>query len=451
MLRALLLLFSIALLSCQTTDRAIDYKTALEKIKNNKEVPITAPLSILQGATDANSTQINVLTPQDASYQFRIFSSSSEIDAPLLTTKTYPSSHTQVIQLTIRGLELGETYRLDVVNAEHKLLDYRYFKALDPAAKTTKLAVVSCTDDHFPELQAGQWNLVWSQKPDLLLMIGDNIYVDSGRKPGQTEPVLDDHFIWKRYVESRAALQIYKMKTLIPTLASWDDHDYGKNNSDRNFPFKKESKIIFETFFPQETNAVIIQKGPGTSQLVHYAGADLVFFDDRFFRSEKESSEQTHFGREQEKWFYQILKERAGPFWLISGDQFFGGYHKFESYEGDHPESFKKFLNQIKKSKRKVAFISGDRHVAEVMKIPKDILGYETYELTSSGLHAKVFPGSLAKEKPNTRSIFGKDGTYHFMLLEFLNPSKEKEFSFKVFFLDSEGKAFYQNQFKVNQ
>ena len=445
-----LILFSLTLISCTTTPRLTPYSDAVALLSQNQSITIREPLSILQGATDNSSSQINIVVPADANYDF-------SISSPLKTPPTlevsqkdpWGSAH-RVVVLTVKNLELGPTYRLDIVDKDKNLVDYRFFKALDAQTKRPRLAVISCTSDRMTDIQESQWNRVAQQKPDLLLLIGDNVYVDA-RKGKDPLPPITEPLILQRYFETRQSLELYKFKVLIPTLAGWDDHDYGGNNSHRNFAYREQSLNIFKTFFPQSKNNLVLESGPGASTLAKYGDQFFVFLDDRMFRSEKGHSDETHFGREQEDWFYKILKREKGPFWLISGDQFFGGYHEFESYEGDHPRSFKTFLEKIKSSKKTVAFLSGDRHLAEVMRIPKATLGYETYELTSSGLHAKVFPGSLAKSGPNPRSVFGRDGIYHFMMLEPVVDTKfsQKKMSFKAQFIGPDGKTFYENTFKV--
>jgi alkaline phosphatase D len=207
------------------------------------------------------------------------------------------------------------------------------------------------------------------------------------------------------------------MPRLIPVFATWDDHDFGSADGDRRFQFKDQARDIFQTFFPMEESKTL-KKGPGVASALTLGKQTYVFFDDRSFRSQdRVTPGDTHFGKSQEDWFFKLLNKNKGPFWLIDGDQFFGGHQQFESYEGNHPLSFKNFLNRLKSAKRTVLFISGDRHLAEVMKIPKTYLGYTTYEFTSSGLHATMFPGSLAKA-PNPRGIFGQDGESHFLLIK---------------------------------
>ncbi|MBY0314435.1 MAG: alkaline phosphatase family protein [Bdellovibrionales bacterium] len=452
MIRIGLILFSFALISCTTAPRSMPYKDAVELLSNNQSIPMAQPLSILQGATDDTSTQISIVLPADTTYEFKVSTPQKTPPSYEITHHDSLSAAHKVVVLNVKELELGPIYRLDVIDKNQNLVDYRFFKALESKAQRPRMAVISCTSDRMTDIQKSQWNLVAQQKPDLLLLIGDNVYVDA-RKGKDPLPPITDQLIFQRYLETRQALELYQFKVLIPTLAAWDDHDYGGNNSNRNFAYRGQSLKIFKTFFPQSKNKVILESGPGASALAKYGDQFFVFFDDRLFRSEKGHPEETHFGRDQEEWFYNILKREKGPFWLISGDQFFGGYHEFESYEGDHPRSFKTFLEKIKSSKKTVAFLSGDRHLAEVMRIPKATLGYETYELTSSGLHAKVFPGSLAKSGPHTRSLFGRDGIYHFMMLEPVVDTKapHKKLNFKAQFIGPDGKSFYENTFKVEQ
>lgn len=141
--------------------------------------------------------------------------------------------------------------------------------------------------------------------------------------------------------------------------------------------------------------------------------------DNRSFRSEPSKlgkDQETHLGFDQTA---QIMKSitSADPTWLIKGDQFFGAYHQFESFENNHPNDFKKFLSQLKDKKAKVFFVSGDRHLNELMRVSSDEFGSETYELTSSAIHASIYPNAW-KKFPNPRQIHGASGVHNYSMLE---------------------------------
>lgn len=379
-------------------------------------------LSILQGATDEFSTQINIVAPANKTYAVTVSFDKSLLETPPLQRRVHPNSPTQVLQLRLDNLtpELLYTLRIyesdtaDAKNLDAKnLIDERYFKTLPKTWSQARIFVISCTDDSYEDLQKRQWKQISEQQPDLLFLIGDNVYVDGGAI--RLKKVNEDD-LWRRYAETAQHLDLYKSKKLTPVFATWDDHDFGVNDGGAEFEHKVFSQKVFKTFFPMEPNS-FLQSGPGVASALTIGQQQFLFLDDRSFRSAKLTKPQSHFGGEQTAWLLQKIKNHKGPTWLISGDQFFGAYHRFESFEGNHPEDFKKFLKELKSLKKPIVFVSGDRHLSEISKIEKSLLGFESLELTSSGLHAKMHPGS-ADQHTNRRRIFAKDGLSNYLDLK---------------------------------
>ena len=76
-------------------------------------------------------------------------------------------------------------------------------------------------------------------------------------------------------------------------------------------------------------------------------------------------------------------------------------------------ERFLEFLDELADSDAKVLFLSGDRHFTEIMEIPAEVLGYQTYEFTSSPVHSnhrKIPPH-------NPLRVAGKGSVNNFMLV----------------------------------
>lgn len=402
-------------------------------------------LSILQGATDTSRTVITIFAPKNQPIDVSIHLDVTVLQRPTLTEKLWDNSDMKMVTFELRGLAPGANYLLKVLDDRGSVLDIRHFKTFSKELKNPSIAVISCLDDSYQDLQKMQWNEVWSQKPDALFLIGDNVYADIQAHKEKREVTTDD--ILKRYSQTRQSLQLYRQPQLIPVFATWDDHDYGKNDADATFPHKEFARETFDAFFPMSLNKVT-SDGPGVATSFKIDRQVFVFFDDRYFRSPRgDDSQQTHFGKDQEEWFFKLLRKEKGPFWLVSGDQFFGGYHPFESYEGNHPRSFKKFINRLKKAKRTIVFVSGDRHLAEVMRIPAKELGYTTYEFTSSGLHARMFAGALEKA-PNPRGIFGKDGTPNFLMIRSFAPTPRR-LLLETTFLGPSSQPLHQQTYEV--
>ena len=105
----------------------------------------------------------------------------------------------------------------------------------------------------------------------------------------------------------------------------------------------------------------------------------------------------TVLGEVQWKWLEQQLKTPADVRVLCSSYQLLPDEHGSEAW-GNFPLERKRLLNLIRDTKAKgVVVISGDRHLAEMMRLPPDAagIGYPLYEATSSSLNAPS--GNLTK------------------------------------------------------
>lgn len=376
-------------------------------------------VAILQGFTTPFTTQISVLLPKSKKFAFALEETRSQRKIPAQRSqwKGRDNSEWGVQQLRYETLRPGEEYRLRIFDAKGTVVDERMLGTLDTRKARARWVVASCMDDHFRDLQAKMWRDVQAHRPDLLFLIGDNVYADA--RAGQKIPPeeITPSLIWTRYVETWLTLELFRMKRLIPSVATWDDHDYGMNDGNRTFRYRSEVLAIFDAFYPQEAMRGSLERGPGLARAFKAWGQQFLLLDNRSFRSPKGESPQTHFGREQTEWILSKLRAFNGPSVLVSGDQWFGAYHTFESFEGDHPEDLAAFLENLKATGRKVFFVSGDRHLTELMRLPEEILGYETYELTTSAIHAKVYP-SQWKETPNPRQIEGEANIQNYGVVE---------------------------------
>src|SRR6185369_14543606 len=121
--------------------------------------------------------------------------------------------------------------------------------------------------------------------------------------------------------------------------------------------------------------------------------------DDRTFRQPNKNQTTAepygHWGQPQHEWLLNNLTQNETPTWIINGNQFFNGValsYK-EAFEQNHPAEFVTFIDNLKAVKAPVVFASGDVHLSEIMRIPKERIGYETFEVTSSSMHSFVGTG----------------------------------------------------------
>jgi alkaline phosphatase D len=465
----------VILVNCQSPGPATVETSSSDKNSTSVAMKEDAysGLSILQGVSSSTMVRINIQRQKSESFDYEISSKSDGILASSKIKKTiwdFAGSDVVMDELEITALKPGIDYTFRAVDLMKKTRDERQFRTLDEKTGP-QFAVVSCSDDSFVVEQKQSWISLWAKKPDFILMIGDNVYTDwsKNKKTGPTTP----ESLWARYSETRAALELYRQKNLIPVFALWDDHDFGVNDGDRRYAFKNQANKIFHSFFPQGAEAAGFKRGPGVSSSLTFGGQAFLLLDDRSFRSPdqrspiclkkpesvfcKEKKEslpdldakidaETHFGKELERWSFNEVRRLHRPTWLISGDQWFGAYSPFESYEGNHPTSFKKYIREMSKSAYRAAFISGDRHSSEITRISKSVMGYETYEVVSSPIHAKVFPSNW-DEFPNPNQISGTANAMNFTMIK--SNFDKKIWSLQVQNYKIDGSLSFEKSFSI--
>lgn len=82
------------------------------------------------------------------------------------------------------------------------------------------------------------WDALVDGKPELFIFLGDNIYGDSP----------DMNVLQAKYEQLNQQPGFIKLKSLCPVVATWDDHDYGKDDSGAEFEMREESQQVFLDF-----------------------------------------------------------------------------------------------------------------------------------------------------------------------------------------------------------
>ncbi len=388
-------------------------------VENGGRVESNFGFSIIQGSTDESSTILRLVYPGFLNPNFKIFEIESKKEIKTFEVRHYQKEYSgfRVTHILIDNLKTKIDYKLEVLTSEGMWKDSRIFSTLNPKKKNLKVLVASCMDDTFNDVGNKIWPMALGHKPDLVLLIGDNLYADiySGIFVGSKLPAKPEQ-IWRRHIDHAMKLKINRMNKLTPILTTWDDHDYGVDDGDKHFEYKEPSMEMFRTFFPMKDNDITSQ-GYGVGSLTKISGQNIFLLDGRSFRDSKKEKNGMHFGKAQREWLKKNLSESNHLNWIISGDQFFGGYHTYESFEGLHPKEFQSFKTDIKESGKNVFFISGDRHFVELIKVPTSEIGKESFEITLSGIHAKMFPNNLEKFN-NPKRIKGFAGKYNYGIFE---------------------------------
>src|SRR5262245_35900925 len=87
----------------------------------------------------------------------------------------------------------------------------------------TRIAFGSCVDQDKP---CPIFDTIAAAKPDLLVLLGDNMHADLDKKVQVTPDV-----IRAKYADISRVPGFVKLKAMCPMVGTWDDHDYGKNDA----------------------------------------------------------------------------------------------------------------------------------------------------------------------------------------------------------------------------
>ncbi len=273
------------------------------------------------------------------------------------------------------------------------------------------------------------------KNPDLFIWLGDNIYADT-----QDPLVLE-----QKYAVQLAHPEYQRFKSHIPILGTWDDHDFGLNNSGKENVNKKESQRLFLDFLGEEKNSQRRhQEGIYGSYLIGEGekSIKIILLDVRYFRDKNNL-----LGKKQWKWLKRDLKNSKARVHIIASGSAFFLRETFRTEEwSDYPEEKRMLMDLVVKNEvPNPIFISGDLHFAKIFS--KEIDPYNRYftEVMSSGLNSgNRAPAFLIK------MLYGAQNTFvgnNFGQIE-VNWEK-KQVDLSIFSSnDGEQKAYHQIQLK---
>lgn len=365
---------------------------------------------IVQGMTDATTTSFVILHPKDAVFTPQIRGPlERSLRMGIVQRAALPGSTMAVSEIAATGLYPEVDHALQLIDGNGKIFDQRVFRTVDPRKPTCRFAVVSCMNDSFKEKAVTMWKALERERPEFVIFVGDSCYADNNISgPSEAE-------YSRRYAESRSTLAWFRMPRLIPSMATWDDHDYGRNNADRHFPFANFNRSLFRLFWGRQFNS-LTRQGFGVGSVFESFGQRFYMMDDRSFRDPKNQARGRHWGYEQTEWLLADIARSKTPSWILSGSQLFGGYLDKESFESNHAFDFKDTLGRLARLEAPVAFVSGDVHFSEIMRIERQVLGYETFEFTSSAMHSFTVPFQQMRARNPRRMV--STWKHNFLLFE---------------------------------
>lgn len=251
-----------------------------------------------------------------------------------------------------------------------------------------RIAFGSC---YKPEKQTLLWSEVKKLHPQLWIWLGDNFYNDwvGGKYIAFNS---DPDAFSRGYEQLRKSQGMEALGELMPerVMATWDDHDFGKNDSGKEYPRKEEARKAFIKFWgtPDRPDGVYSSKEWGPKgKCVRVILLDLRYNRDPLPKKGEVSLNGDMLGEPQWVWLKGELSRPGADLVLIgSSTQFVAEKHPYERW-ANFPKAKTRMLKLISECGAKgVLFLSGDRHNGEISCQKSSVVGYPVYDITSSGL-----------------------------------------------------------------
>jgi len=279
------------------------------------------------------------------------------------------------------------------------------------------------------------FNSILSEDPDLMLWLGDNVYLVDGEWQNASS-------IEMRYSQFRDNQQVKNLIGQVPNLSVWDDHDFGPNDGVGSFSGSKMSGEIFSKMWSNPPSYV---NGNPNLKVFSHSIEDISIFgiDNRTQRTLPDTKNPQMLSRLQIDWLIENLKFHKKSTYkiIMCGSQVLNDQKVYENFS-NFPKERRYLLSQIIKHKIEgVIFLTGDRHHSEISVYEKR--GIKIWDVTTSPLTSGVssvsgeknglrIPGSLHRKKGFATLDFSGDLSSRECLVVLRNSKGQEYFKYKI-------------------
>ena len=293
------------------------------------------------------------------------------------------------IHWLVDGLMPATTYRYRIGAGDRWLAaDSGQTFTTPPSPETptrVRFAISSCAKE-----DAGSravWQRIAAENVDAVVLIGDTPYIDSTELEVQT----------RRHRQFASVTEYQKLLMSRPCWWTWDDHDFGGDNSSGLLPGKENSRLAFTRYRPQ------INYGDGQDGIYtsfRYGPVEMFILDTRWFAMTASSFARPAFptllGEKQWTWLKQGLRASTAPFKLLASGMIWDDKEtkgtSNDSWGGTYMHE-RRAVEKFIQTERipGVVLVGGDIHASRVLRYKSvDTVGYNLVQFIASPIHGSV-------------------------------------------------------------
>ncbi|MCO5567048.1 hypothetical protein L7F22_020733 [Adiantum nelumboides] len=274
----------------------------------------------------------------------------------------------------------------------------------------TRIAFGSCANQSEPQ---PIWQAILNFDPQVFIWLGDNIYADI-KRPSRIVGKERTYGPWKNaprflpasiddmehmYAQAKNKPGYAELQSRAKIIGTWDDHDYGLDDSGKELTVKNASQKLFLDFLDEPISSTRrFQEGVYASYTFGPSNKQVkvILMDTRYHRDPM-FSDGDMLGEKQWTWLEQQLRDNEAQITIIgSSIQVLPNFSAtvqplftVESWSHFPNERERLFDLLADTHASGVLFISGDVHFCEVTRYDCGV-SYPLYEFTSSGISHAV-------------------------------------------------------------
>ena len=355
-------------------------------------------------------------------------------------TATDESDFTVVVRLS--GLQPATAYHYQLEIDGQRTADPSYqFKTLPAQHRPAKFRFVFGGGAGYVPFHERMWDTIRATEPDLMLLLGDNIYSDDPASPEM------QHYC---YYRRQSRPEFRKLVCSTPVFTIWDDHDFGKNDCVEG-PLISEPAWKLPVLEVYRNNWVNPAYGggddrPGCYYDFYVGDVHFIMLDGRFYRTlDPTQGGPTMLGPVQRQWLKDTIDASRGRLIMLCSPVpwvFKAKGNSQDTWNGFRSERNEIFDYLAQQRKDGVVLVSADRHRSDLWRINR-ANGYAVYELNSSRLtnqhvHKEMPAAEFSYNKKQSFGVVDIDTTVH-----------DPTITYRIVTID--GEEVFQRQFRRSE
>ena len=305
------------------------------------------------------------------------------------------------------GLVADRSYEYSISSGDYVFVSGRHLHTA-PADDSTAPVVLgfgSCASDaRYPAQPI--WSRMVDDGVETIVLLGDTPYIDSTELDVQR----------RRYRDFYGIAELRDALSRVPFYATWDDHDFGRNDTDGVLEGKEKSR---QAFIEYHANPFYGQSRQGIYTSFRRGPVEVFLLDTRWFAATEPSPVNpealTLLGHAQWEWLRNALKASSAPFKLIACGMVWNG--AVRPNKPDHWMSYRHEREALFRyigaaGVTGVALVGGDIHRTRALRYPTTTTaGYDLTELITSPMANSVIEAANAPS-PYLLYDVGDEQTY---------------------------------------